>query len=37
VRWPVAIARKFGRVIPEAVERFFADQFPLTERTTRTV
>jgi membrane protein len=26
VRWPVAIARKFGRVIPEAMERFFADQ-----------
>jgi membrane protein len=28
VRWPVAIARKLARVIPEAVERFFADQCP---------
>jgi membrane protein len=28
VRWPVSIARKLGRVIPEAVERFFADQCP---------
>jgi hypothetical protein len=28
VRWPVAIARKLGRVIPEAIERFFADQCP---------
>jgi membrane protein len=28
VRRPVAIARKLGRVIPEAVERFFADQCP---------
>ncbi|HET8872196.1 MAG TPA: YihY/virulence factor BrkB family protein [Gaiellaceae bacterium] len=27
-RWPVAIAKKLGRVIPEAVERFFADQCP---------
>jgi membrane protein len=28
VRWPVVIARKLGRVIPEAVERFFADKCP---------
>jgi membrane protein len=28
VRWPVAIAKKFARVIPEAVERFFSDQCP---------
>jgi membrane protein len=28
VRWPVAFAKKLGRVIPEAVERFFADQCP---------
>lgn len=28
VRGPVAIAKKFARVIPEAVERFFADQCP---------
>ena len=28
VRWPVAIAKKFARAIPEAVERFFADQCP---------
>jgi membrane protein len=28
VRWPVAIAKKLARVIPEAVDRFFADQCP---------
>ena len=27
-RWPVAIARRLGGVIAEAVERFFADQCP---------
>jgi membrane protein len=28
VRWPVAIAKKLGRVVPEAVERFFLDECP---------
>jgi uncharacterized BrkB/YihY/UPF0761 family membrane protein len=28
VRSRVAIARKLGRVLPEAIERFFADQGP---------
>jgi membrane protein len=28
LRWPVAIAKKLARVVPDAVERFFADQCP---------
>jgi membrane protein len=28
LRWPVAIAKKLARVIPDAVERFFADECP---------
>ena len=28
LRWPVAITKKLARVIPDAVQRFFADQCP---------
>jgi membrane protein len=28
LRWPVVIAKKLARVIPDAIERFFADQCP---------
>ena len=28
MRWPIVIAKKLARVIPDAVERFFADECP---------